>query len=551
MFLFAGNVYAANVGDVVNFNVDKGFDASARTQVSATLVKATGSLYFYVEKQWWDSQLQTKQSEVLSSLDKLSQEFDGKIYPVLTSAFGFEAKPGIDNDNRITILFEQMNSSEGGYFRETDEYIKLQVPTSNEREMMYLSLDKIEDPQLKIFLAHEFMHLVTFNQKNKIFNVEEDTWLNEARAEYAPTLLGYNDVYEGSYLQQRAQDFSEKPTGSLIDWQGTKYDYGKISLFIHYLADQYGINILADSLHSQKIGIDSINYALQKNGSKDSFPQIFTNWTIAALINDCNYGPRYCFLSKGLKDFYLSPQINFLPVSGTTTLTMSDNAKSWSVNWYKIIGGGGGTLKFYFEGDPKVNFNVMYITKSQSGAYIVKPLALDSLGKGEVNVDNFGKDITSLFIIPYLKGDNGGISDNFFHSFFWSASMTRPDSNTDEINKLLATIELLKKQISDILAQRQGGQNNNLCSQLNNNLYLGMASNSDVKCLQQFLKNQGADIYPEGLVTGNFGGLTRAAVIKFQEKYAADILIPVGLSRGTGYVGSQTRIKINQILATG
>jgi peptidoglycan hydrolase-like protein with peptidoglycan-binding domain len=75
-----------------------------------------------------------------------------------------------------------------------------------------------------------------------------------------------------------------------------------------------------------------------------------------------------------------------------------------------------------------------------------------------------------------------------------------------------------------------------------------MANNNSVKCLQEFLKNQGAGIYPEGLITGNFGSLTKQAVIRFQEKYTAEILTPVGLSSGTGYVGEKTRQKINQML---
>ena len=78
-----------------------------------------------------------------------------------------------------------------------------------------------------------------------------------------------------------------------------------------------------------------------------------------------------------------------------------------------------------------------------------------------------------------------------------------------------------------------------------------MTANSQVTCLQQFLKNQGADIYPEGLVTGYFGNLTRLAVKRFQEKYASEILTPLGLSSGTGYVGLRTRAKINLIISGG
>jgi len=70
----------------------------------------------------------------------------------------------------------------------------------------------------------------------------------------------------------------------------------------------------------------------------------------------------------------------------------------------------------------------------------------------------------------------------------------------------------------------------------------------DVIFLQEFLKSQGIEIYPEGIVSGWFGPLTKKAVIRFQEKYAGDILAPWGLTKGTGFVGKSTGAKINEIL---
>lgn len=56
-----------------------------------------------------------------------------------------------------------------------------------------------------------------------------------------------------------------------------------------------------------------------------------------------------------------------------------------------------------------------------------------------------------------------------------------------------------------------------------------------------------SQIYPQGTVSGYFGPKTKAAVIRFQEKYAQDILDPWDLTKGTGKVGSTTQEKLNEV----
>ncbi len=70
----------------------------------------------------------------------------------------------------------------------------------------------------------------------------------------------------------------------------------------------------------------------------------------------------------------------------------------------------------------------------------------------------------------------------------------------------------------------------------------------DVRYLQLFLKSQSAAIYPEGIVNGRFGPATKKAVVRFQEKYASELLKPLGLKKGTGKVGAMTLKKINSIM---
>jgi|GEM_PF-2114920 len=85
---------------------------------------------------------------------------------------------------------------------------------------------------------------------------------------------------------------------------------------------------------------------------------------------------------------------------------------------------------------------------------------------------------------------------------------------------------------------------------------LGMTS-VDIKRIQQIL-NQDPDTRlattgpgSPGQETNYFGRLTYQAVLKFQKKYAQEILTPIGLSKPTGIVARQTLTKMNQIAETG
>lgn len=77
------------------------------------------------------------------------------------------------------------------------------------------------------------------------------------------------------------------------------------------------------------------------------------------------------------------------------------------------------------------------------------------------------------------------------------------------------------------------------------NLTLKNQSN-DVTELQKCLAKD-KSVYPEGVVSGYFGVKTKVAVIKFQEKYKDEILVPAGLDRGNGEVKPLTRKKLNEV----
>ncbi|MDD5145552.1 MAG: ABC transporter substrate-binding protein [Candidatus Pacebacteria bacterium] len=72
------------------------------------------------------------------------------------------------------------------------------------------------------------------------------------------------------------------------------------------------------------------------------------------------------------------------------------------------------------------------------------------------------------------------------------------------------------------------------------------STGTEVEELQKCLAKD-SSIYPDGEITGSFGQKTKAAVIKFQEKYKEDILDPAGLAKGTGTVSKATRAKLNEL----
>jgi len=305
-----------------------------------------------------------------------------------------------------------------------------------------------------------------------------------------------------------------------------------------------------DSLHSEKVGIPSLNYALEKNDFDIDFSDIFTNWTIAVLVNDCDVDENYCYLNKNLKRIKVTSFLNYLPSVGKSTLSVTNVTKAWSGSWHRFVGGKD-TLKLEFNGSSKVNFVIPYVIEDIDGNLSVNFLELDDNQKGTIYIPDFSDTKYSLTIIPSVQPETFDVNNSgSFYSFSWFATTAEstPDKEEELIEELLAQIEYLKKEIARVQAEINEILGKPICQKFEDNLYYGMRDDWRVRCLQQFLKNQGSEIYPEGLITGNFLNLTQSAVIRFQEKYADEILKPLDLEEGTGFFGLRTRAKANEIL---
>lgn len=91
-------------------------------------------------------------------------------------------------------------------------------------------------------------------------------------------------------------------------------------------------------------------------------------------------------------------------------------------------------------------------------------------------------------------------------------------------------------------------------SAITKNLSYGLID-AEVKMLQKALNGLGFTLAADGAgapgqETEYFGPRTRAALMKFQEVYKNEILVPLGIMNPTGFFGENTRAKLNALISS-
>lgn len=115
--------------------------------------------------------------------------------------------------------------------------------------------------------------------------------------------------------------------------------------------------------------------------------------------------------------------------------------------------------------------------------------------------------------------------------------------------EILAQIEILLQQVrylQDQINRLQGGGGGGSCNYFYRDLQY-RDYGSEVSTLHDILTREGFAISQSERSSQQFGLGTVTAVARFQEKYSTEILYNSGFSQGTGYVGPNTRAKLNQL----
>ncbi|MEA4806855.1 MAG: hypothetical protein VB113_13380 [Acetobacterium wieringae] len=206
---------------------------------------------------WVDTAGDAKVKLTDGQAELIGKEFDSKIYSLVTNNFG--AAPNVDGDGKIAILcFDIADTYNGlgtgytaGFFYGGDLYKndQLQKKNSNEMEIFYADTypTMIKDPQNPVYndpdvtkvystLAHEFQHMVNFNQNYLVEGEQKemDTWLNEALS------LAAEQMYNGTQTNRITYYNSSTAIQnghSLLSWQNGSEVLANYSL--SYLFSQY------------------------------------------------------------------------------------------------------------------------------------------------------------------------------------------------------------------------------------------------------------------------------------------------------------------------
>ena len=254
-----------------------------------------------------------------SIINFVTNEFDTKIYPKITSKFGEESD--VDGNGKIILLIldirDGFSGSGGyiaGYFDSTNTYSKSSSYYSNECDMIYLDCYPADPTSLDFHMtvAHEFQHLINYTQKGLSGDLPQDTWINEglsSAAEY---------VYSGNHLTDRIDYYnsfqSDESTGNnFYKWSDELIDYSTVYLFFQWLrihsidGDAVYKDILDSSYTDYRAVVEQVKSHLSSYyGSitidNSAWTDIMIDWLIANQLNKASgkhgYNGEITYLTK-------------------------------------------------------------------------------------------------------------------------------------------------------------------------------------------------------------------------------------------------------------
>jgi len=297
--------------------------ATTMTKITTTCRAITTHAYFFIDDN--DS------ATISGHLSDYCTAFE-LIYAIIHSKFGEEND--VDSNSHVIIVFSsKLENITGllGYFYSADKYANNATtnPNSNEGDIFYMTTaSAYQGDIIKGTLAHEFQHMIYFDEHVNSGVTSTYTWLNEALSQAAEYYNGYDSSTSNHISWIKSYLTGNNWEGlSLTHWTDDNYGYGAI--FIRYLIDQYGDTAIKNMCSTANIGIHAVEIATGVD-----FNTIFNNFTKALVLSDVasNTNSLYKFTTLDLETVQTTGR------KGLTTLYIPNAGKNydWWLYAYEI-----------------------------------------------------------------------------------------------------------------------------------------------------------------------------------------------------------------------
>ena len=227
------------------------------------------------------------------------ERFSKTTYPIVTSAIG--PPSDVDNDGKIHFLYTNRVNPENSLFGSAAFFYAPSLLSVNQggdgnlSDMFYIDPDT--DPwRMHGLLAHEFQHLISFNQRVLIRNGQpEALWLNEGLSHFCEDLIGENRAHNDWHVDLLLRNTTGGPLIT-TSYMG-QMSRGAAYLFVRSLVEEFGLGVLARLVQTDKAGLENIESA-----TGDRFDRIFDRHVARLLLSGLGLNTVLNFTTAPLAD---------------------------------------------------------------------------------------------------------------------------------------------------------------------------------------------------------------------------------------------------------
>ncbi len=297
-------------------------------------------------------------------LEDFTRQFDEVIYPTVTDAFG--GVSDLDGNQRVIILFtptvnrltpKGSDGLVGGFFFGID--LLPQREGGNDAEIFYAQVPdpdgQFSDPRPKdrvleatpAVLAHEFQHMVHFNQRVLVLEAAstEALWLSEGLAQMAEELVAREyeldenahavELFRRGNLQRARQYLLDPSDVSLLvaEGSGSLEERGGGWLHVLYLAAQKGGGVLGQLTRTTTTGTDNVT-------ARAGVPweELLADWWTATYVDGHEaVGIRLTYPGLDLRELLGDDYVLLPETLGSADFTRSGSLWSSSVRYYIVV----------------------------------------------------------------------------------------------------------------------------------------------------------------------------------------------------------------------